>query len=205
MTNTCDTSFAHAVRLAATGIRSKAGVDVIAEAGPLREILCGEQTLDPQGLELLALAVTGKLRKIKQPSGEAKFAHAVRRASAAWRTGKYASPTIAGAMLADMLRSGEPALGLGERKELAELFAPQTPSSLQDTRMGRPPKGAGHAEVVAVVQMVQREVKQGAAQKYAVSITAEMFRLSIRTVEEYVAITKEREAALRTASMFNSP
>ncbi|MBW4962174.1 hypothetical protein [Sulfitobacter sp. CW3] len=193
MTNTCDTGFAHAVRLAATGIRPKAGADVIAEAGPLREILCRERTLDPNGLELLALAVTGKLRKIKQPSCETEFAHAVRRASAAWRKGKNDGPADVGALLAETLRLGRPVLGSGEREELAELFSPKIPST-SHAFVGRPCIGAGKANVVAVVEMLRNEREKGSARKNAIIDTAKRFRISCRTVEKYDSMIEERES-----------
>jgi hypothetical protein len=199
MTATCDTGFAHAVRLASTGIRPKARVDVTVEAGPLRTILCSDQMLYQNDLELLALAVTAKLRKIKQPSGETMFAHAVRRASAAWRTGKNDSPIIAGAMLADMLRSGRPALGSGEREELAELFSPLAPTAFNSFN-GRPPKGAGQAKVVAVIKMLRHELtKEGSIRKNAIIDTAKEFKISIRTVEQYDAMVEEREIAIEAA------
>lgn len=198
MSVSCDIGFSRAVRLAGTGIRPKSGIDVTVEAAQLAMILRGDQALDPQGLKLLALAVTGKLRKIKQPSGETVFGHAVRRASAAWRSGKKNSPADVGALLAEMLLSGQPALGAGERQELSELFSPQPPNA-HNARHGRPSKGAGHADVAAVVEMLRNEIAKGFVHKYGVSVTAERFKISHRTVEEYEAMTKEREAVIETA------
>lgn len=196
MTNSCDTSFAHAVRSAAKGIRLKAHVDDIVEAGPLREILCSDQKLDQHGLELVALAVTGKLRNARtQPKGETEFAQAVRRASAVWRAGKTNSPSVAGASLADMLRSGQPPIGAGEREELAELFAPHLPDD-NCLRKGRPPKGSGQAQVVAVVEVLRGKLEDGLAHKNAVTDTAKAFGVSKRTVEKYEALTKERKVAI---------
>ncbi|QCO56965.1 hypothetical protein EOK75_14290 (plasmid) [Pseudorhodobacter turbinis] len=192
-----DTEFSHAVRRAATGIRPQAGVDVAIEGAPLRAILCSEQSLNPAGLELLALAVTGQLRKArKQPIGETMFTHAVRRASAAWRGGKGKSPAVTGDALAIMLRSGQPALGAGERELLAELFAP-IPPTVHNELQGRPGKGVGHPDVVAVMEMLRDEIAKGSAHKNAIVDTAKAFQITARTVQEYEAMTREREVALK--------
>jgi hypothetical protein len=196
----CDTNFAYAVRRAAIGIRLKAGADDIVEAGPLCAFLCSDRELDQHGLDLMALAVTGKLRKAKTPQrGETEFAEAVRRASAVWRAGKANSPSVTGDALAYMLRSGQPPLGAGERQELAELFSPQLPD-IHNVRKGRPPKGSGHSDVVAVVKMLRCELEKGDVfRKNAILDTAKEFRISSRTVEHYEAITKKREAAIIAA------
>lgn len=192
-----DTEFAHAVRQAATGIRPKAGVDLVPEAALLGTILCSERALDPHGLELLALAVTGQLRKARlQPKGETMFAHAVRRASAAWRSGKGKSPAVTGDALAIMLRSGQPVLGAGERELLAELFAP-IPPTVHNELQGRPGKGVGHPDVAAVMEMLQREIARGSVHKNAVVDTAKAFQITVRTVEKYEAMVRAREAELR--------
>ncbi|WP_139214958.1 hypothetical protein [Palleronia marisminoris] len=126
------------------------------------------------------------------------FAHAVRRASAAWRSGKEDRPAEAGAILAGMLRSRQPPLGTGERELLAELFAPQ-PANEHDALAGRPPKGAGHPDVVAVMNHLQNEIAKSSLHKNALADTASHFKISVRTVEEYEAITREREAATKAA------
>lgn len=188
-----DTEFAYAVRLAASGLRPKAGFDVAIEGAALRSILCSERPLDPDGLELLAQAVTGQLRKSrKSPMGETIFAHAVRRASNAWRSGKGDVPISTGEALAGMIRTGKPVLGGGERVKLAELFAPIPPDIL-DAREGRPPKQAGNLDVVAVVATLRALLACGALRKNSIADTAKIHKLSIRTVEEYEAKAKKRE------------
>lgn len=200
MNTSYDIDFANATRRAATGIRPKSGVDVTVEGAPLRTILCSNRALDPCGLELLALAVTGRLRKVKlPPKGETMFAHAVRRASAAWRSGKGGSPSATGDALAVMLRSGQPALGAGERELVAELFAPLSPNAA-NALDGRPWKGGGHADVVAVVKMLRGELaKEGTVHKNAIIDTARHFHVSKRTVEQYEAKIRQREAATKHA------
>lgn len=196
MNVSCDTSFAHAVRRAATGIRLKAGADSRVEAGPLSAILCSDEELDQHGLELMALAVTGRLRKVKwPPAGETLFAHAVRQASAVWRVGKADHPSVTGLTLAEMLQLGRPSLGAGERIELAGLFSPPLPDA-HNVRSGRPPKQVGHAEVKAVVEVLRGEIEDGTVHKNAVTDTATRFGISKRTVEKYEAMTKKREAAI---------
>lgn len=190
MNQPTDTEFAYAVRLAASGLRPKAGVDVAFEGAALRSILCSERPLDPVGLELLAQAITGQLRKTGKPKvGETIFAEAVRRSSAAWRSGKGDSPSKTGAALARMLRAGIPVLGVGERARLAELLAPIPPDK-HNRREGRSPKGVGHKDVVKVMTTLRELMAGGSIRKNAISDTARIHRISIRTVEECVATTQ---------------
>lgn len=214
MINSCDTKFAHAVRRAATGFRPKAKVDLVAETEPLRTVLCSDHPLDPHGLELLALAVTGNLRKLhSQPKGETMFALAVRRASAAWRPAKLPKhieyeeaekrrPCNAGTGLAIMLRSGKPALGAGEREFLAELFAPIPPTANNELQ-GRPGKGAGHTDVVKVVDWLRNELASGVHRKEAIYRAGQEYKISKRTVERYEAMVRERHKALTKAQNTN--
>lgn len=183
-----DTEFASAVRRAANGIRPKAGIDVTVEGAALRAILCSNHALDPDGLELLALAVTGRLRKVRlQQKGETSFAQSVRRASAAWRSGKGDKAVDVGEPLAVMLRLGMPALGAGEREILSELLAPAK-SGDHNALEGRPWKGPGHADVVAVLKLLEIELsKVGSIRKNVVVDIANRFGISVRTVEEYEA------------------
>lgn len=150
MSETYDHAFAHAVRQAATGLRTASKVDPEIEAAPLAAILRSDRALDADGLELLARMVTGDLRAPyagRVPAGESILAHAVRRAGAAWRDAKDADPATTGAALAAILRNDRPQIGPGERALLADLV-------IGELRRGtsRPPTGAGHSQVVAVVQ-----------------------------------------------------
>lgn len=205
MNEPCDTGFAHAVRLAATGLRSTSKVDPEIEAAPLAMILRGDRVIDADGLELLARLVTGKLRAPyggKVPQGETMLAHAVRRAGGAWRVGKGAHPATTGAALANMLRAeserirhGEPPqIGPGERTMLARLVA-------GELRRGtsRPMIGAGHPQVVAIVQAFRKRMADGMARKNAALDTALEFDTTIRTVEIHLKAVKEREAAIQRA------
>ncbi|MCR8827616.1 hypothetical protein [Pseudosulfitobacter koreensis] len=217
MNAVCDTSFAHAVRRAAKGIRLYSRADDLVEAGPLCAILCSDGELDQHGLELMALAVTGKLHSSKaQRKGETEFARAVRRANAVWRAGKAEHPSVAGASLAHMLRSGQAPFGLGERQELAELFSPKKPNA-HNARKGRPPIGAGHWRVKTIARTVRRlkckygntqnshsnavdavvkNPKTGRLIRHVNPSTGERFTVSKRTVEKYWQITEKRKMAI---------
>ncbi|SEI03392.1 hypothetical protein [Paracoccus alkenifer] len=174
-----DTAFAHAVRQAATGLRTVSKVDPETEAAPLALILHSDRALDADGLELLAQLVAGKLRKVRQPAGESILAHAVRRAGAAWRAGKGADPATTGGPLADVLRAeverirhGAPSqVGPGERVLLADLVT-------GELRRGtaRPPIGAGHPQVVAVVQYYHVRKHKAARRQPDIAKTVEYLK-----------------------------
>lgn len=207
MNGTYDIGFAHAVRRAARGVRPKPNVDVTTEGAALAAILRSEGEFDAHGLDLLAKLVTGKLRKIKQPDGETMFAHAVRRAGAAFRKGKDVYPEVEGAVLAEMLRSGQPSLGPGERELLAQL-ATRSASALQLRELtldGTPPVGAGHPRVVRAVETLWAKMEDGEVHKNAVLDTAKELGISPRTVEEYEALTKASEKANAAASKLYEP
>lgn len=188
MSATYDTDFAHAVRLAATGLRTASGIDPEAEAAPLAAILRGDRALDADGLELLARLVTGDLRKVKQFAGETVLAHAVRRAGIAWRKGKGADPAATGARLAAILRDAPARLGPGERGLLANLVT-------GELRRGtsRPGKGAGHQDVTKVAEVFRKRIAAGQPRKTALIDTAIEFEITDRTVETYLAMVIERE------------
>jgi hypothetical protein len=124
----------------------------------------------------------------------------------AWRSGKGHSPNTIGDALAVILRSGQPALGAGERELLAELFAPIPPDA-HNAMEGGPWKGAGHSDVVAVVDILRKELARvGAIRKNVIVDTAKRFRISVRTVEEYEAMTKKRENAVKKInSLYGQP
>ncbi|MCJ1902870.1 hypothetical protein MR829_21250 [Paracoccus versutus] len=187
-----DLAFAHAVRQAATGLRTSSGADPEIEGAPLAEILRSDRTLDAHGLELLAQLVTGNLRKVRQPAGESILAHAVRRAGAAWRRGKGADPLTTGAALASALRGDPARLGPGERALIADLVT-------GELRRGtsRPPKGAGHLHVETIVEAFRKRIADGLVRKNALNDTAIESKISERTIETYLAMTEEREAMLR--------
>ncbi|WP_126155285.1 hypothetical protein [Paracoccus haematequi] len=185
-----DSAFGDAVRRAATGLRTAAGIDPEIAAAPLAAILRSGRALDLDGLELLARLVTGNLRKVRQPVGETIMAHAVRRAGTAWRHGKRDDPAITGAALAAALRGDPARLGPGERALLADLVT-------GEWRRGenRPSKGAGNRHVAAVVEAFRNRVSIGTARKVALADTANQFSLTERTVETYLAMTAEQERA----------
>lgn len=187
MSASYDLAFAHAVRLAATALRTSAGMDPEAEAAPLATILRSDGPLDPDGLELLARLVTGDLRKVRPRVGETVLAHAVRRAGTAWRAGKDADPATTGAALAAALRSDPARLGAGERALLADLVT-------GEMRRGQnaPTKGAGHPHIVATVAAFRQKIEAGEARKNALIETASEFKLTARTLEKYLALAKER-------------
>lgn len=183
-----DLDFAHAVRLAATGIRPKAGVDPEIEGAALARYLRGTHELDGQGLDLLAELVTGKLRTIRQPVGETLLAHAVRLSGLAWRSGKDVDAETAGGALAGMLRDPATRIGVGERNLLADLVTGELRRGVS-----RPPKGAGRADITAVTAALRKQIDSGSLRKNALEDTARAFGLSVRTVQNYEAETKKRE------------
>lgn len=185
-----DLAFAHAVRLAATGLRTASGIDPETEGAPLAAILRSDRPLDSDGLDLLARLVTGGLRKVRPRPGETVLAHAVRRAGTAWRAGKDTDPAKTGAALAAALRGDPARLGAGERALLADLVT-------GEMRRGQnaPTKGAGHSHVVAVVQTFRNWIASGSVRKQALEYTAEQFKISESTVARYVAMVEERERA----------
>lgn len=179
-----DLAFGHAVRQAAKGLRTAAGIDPEIAAAPLAAILRSGRALDPDGLELLARLVTGNLRKVRQPVGETIMAHAVRRTGTAWRHGKRDDPAITGAALAAALR-GDPAhLGQGERALLADLVTGEWRRGVN-----RPSKGAGHTRIAAVVEAFRKKIADGTPRKVAIEDTADEFKTSPRTVERYLDLT----------------
>lgn len=190
-----DLAFGHAVRLAATGLRTASGVDPEIEASPLAVILRSDRALDADGLELLGRLVTGDLRKMRQPVGESILAHAVRRAGAAWRRSKDTDPATTGAALAERLRGNPDLLGPGERALLADLV-------MGELRKGQsaPPRGAGHSQVVAVVGAFRKRMAALEVRKNAIDDTAAAFKISKRTVEKYLSITEERERVFKSAA-----
>ncbi|RWR28546.1 hypothetical protein D2T29_16695 [Sinirhodobacter populi] len=195
----CDTDFAHAVRLAATGLRTASGIDPEIEGAPLAAILCSDRALDPDALELLARLVTGNLRKVIPPAGESIMAHAVRRAGTAWRKGKDADPTTTGAPLAAILRGDPARLGPGERALLADMVT-------GELRRGQsaPTKGAGHPDVLAVVEAVNKRLNEGDKLEFASEFVAAQFEIDKRTVFNYLKIAREREAMIGKATDIKS-
>lgn len=188
-----DLAFGHAVRQAATGLRTAAGIDPEVAAAPLAAILRSGHALDPDGLELLARLVMGDLRKVHQPAGESILAHAVRRAGTAWRHGKRHDPAITGAALAATLRGDSAHLGPGERALLADLVTGEWRRGVN-----RPSKGAGNAQVAAVVEAFRNRIATGMARKIALDDTKKQFKLTGRTIETYLAMTSDQERASDT-------
>lgn len=188
MSATYDTDFAHAVRLAASGLRTASGIDPEAEAAPLAAILRSDRALEVDGLELLARLVTGDLRKARARAGETILAHAVRRAGVAWRKGKDVDPATTGARLAAVLRDGSARLGPGERNLLADLVTGELRKGTS-----RPGKGAGHQDVTEAVEAFRKRMASGQPRKVALIDTAAEFGITDRTIEKYVAMVTERE------------
>lgn len=206
----CDAAFAHAVRQAATGLRTASKADPEKECAPLAAILRSDRELDADGLELMAQMVTGNLRAPQD--GETDFAREVRRAHATWaRKGRakgrkgerdtYANRTTTGATLAAYLRAeveriqrGEPPqIGLGERVMLAEMLCPTPALATAAELRGKPPTGAGHSQVVAVVEAFRKRIAAGELRKNALIDTEEEFELATRTVENYLSMMAKHE------------
>lgn len=98
--------------------------------------------------------------------------------------------------LAALLRDGSYALGASERELIAQLAERCAELASGDIGgdVGRREIAAGNWRVVAVVEQFQKLIDDGKQRTQAKGIVAADHDISVRTVETYLRITKEREA-----------
>ena len=124
-------------------------------------------------------------------SVDTDFARSIRKAGRAFMKTKSKDPSVEGLSLAKYLLSDKP-LGTGERKMLAELV-------IGDWRLGqrRPLVTPIHPIVIAVVAKLRKLVGEGWKKEAAKVEVASTFGINRSTVENYEAMTVEREEAIK--------
>lgn len=103
--------------------------------------------------------------------------------------------------MAAILRNPQRQLDGNERDTLALMIERLAEYARGDVggKLGRPEKAAGHPEVVRIIDRYQSLLTEGRQKSEAKSMVATEYNISLRTVDKYITIHRERMDALRDA------